>query len=155
MPVVENRILAVSSGGGHWTELLRLRPSFVNKEVVYATVRASYRDQIECNACPRFYRIADVTRWNKLKWIVTAAELVWILIRERPEAVITTGALPGYMAVRLGSIFGARTIWVDSIANAGRLSRSGERAGKHVDLWLTQWQHISRPGGPYYKGAVV
>jgi hypothetical protein len=69
--------------------------------------------------------------------------------------VISTGAAPGYFAVRIGKLFGARTIWVDSVANAEELSLSGKEAGRHVDLWLTQWPHLARPEGPHFKGNVL
>ena len=46
-------------------------------------------------------------------------------MRLRPDVVITTGAAPGYFAVRIGKLLGARVVWVDSIANAEELSLSG------------------------------
>ena len=69
--------------------------------------------------------------------------------------IITTGAAPGYFALRFGKLFGTRTIWIDSMANAEELSKSGQEVGKHADLWLTQWEHLARPGGPHYMGAVL
>jgi hypothetical protein len=41
------------------------------------------------------------------------------------------------------------------MANAEALSLSGEMAGRHADLWLTQWQHLARPEGPEYRGSVL
>ena len=35
------RILAVSSGGGHWVQMLRLRPAFAGAEVHFASVAPS------------------------------------------------------------------------------------------------------------------
>ena len=54
-----------------------------------------------------------------------------------------------------GKLLGAKTIWVDSIANAQELSLSGKRAGKFADLWLTQWQELSNKNGPQYGGSVL
>jgi len=145
------KILCVSSGGGHWIELLRIRPAFVGHDVVYATVDGAYRQHV---APARFHRVVDVTRWNKLRWIQCLFELLWIMMRERPDVVLSTGALPGYFAVRLGRMLGARTVWLDSFANVDELSMSGQRVGGHADLWLTQWPHLSRAGGPDYLGRV-
>ena len=36
------RVLAVSSGGGHWVQLLRLRPAFAGLVVAYVCVRPEY-----------------------------------------------------------------------------------------------------------------
>jgi hypothetical protein len=38
---------------------------------------------------------------------------------------------------------GARTVWIDSIANSEKLSLSGRLVRKHVDLCLTQWPHLT------------
>ena len=50
---------------------------------------------------------------------------------------------------------GARTIWLDSIANVEELSMSGSWIGRSADLWLTQWPHLARPEGPHYAGSVL
>ena len=69
--------------------------------------------------------------------------------------IVSTGAAPGYIAIRLGKLFGARSVWVDSIANPEQLSMSGAMAGRYADLWLTQWPHLAKRDGPYYRGAVL
>jgi Oligosaccharide biosynthesis protein Alg14 like len=54
-----------------------------------------------------------------------------------------------------GRFLGARTIWVDSIANIDVLSMSGQKAGRYADLWLTQWPELASPNGPEYRGSVL
>jgi hypothetical protein len=73
----------------------------------------------------------------------------------RPDVVISTGAAPGFLALRLGRLLGARTIWVDSVANGEELSMSGKLAGRYADLWLTQWEHLAHEGGPQFRGNVL
>lgn len=146
------RILAVSSGGGHWVELVRLAPAFEGHEITYATVSDAYRSEA---GTARFYAVYDVTRWNAWRWPQTILKLTWILLRERPDVVVSTGALPGYFCMRLAKWFGARTIWLDSIANVDELSMSGRKVGRYADLWLTQWPQLARPEGPYYRGTVL
>lgn len=146
------KILAVSSGGGHWVELIRLLPAFEGHIIVFTTVDKAYRND---TGSARFYTVCDVTRWNKLRWIQTCAKLIYILTIEKPDVVISTGALPGYFALRLAKWFRTNTIWVDSIANVEELSMSGKSIGKHADLWLTQWPQLAKPSGPLYKGTVL
>jgi UDP-N-acetylglucosamine:LPS N-acetylglucosamine transferase len=146
------KVLAVSSGGGHWVQLLRITPAFTNCELSFVTVHESYRVQVPNH---NFYIINDANRWNKLGLIKASLRLARILWIEKPDFVVSTGAAPGYIALRLGRIFGARTIWVDSIANVEELSMSGHRIGKCADLWLTQWPHLARPKGPHYAGSVL
>ncbi len=147
------RILAVASGGGHWVQLLRLRPAFEGARVTYVTVDRGYAQDL--GPGDRLCAVNDATRWNKVGLILMALRLAWIIAIERPHVVISTGAAPGYMALRLGRLIGARTIWVDSVANVERMSLSGERIGRHADLWLTQWAHLARPDGPRFAGSVL
>jgi UDP-N-acetylglucosamine:LPS N-acetylglucosamine transferase len=147
-----DKVLAVSSSGGHWVQLRRVVPAFENSEVIYVTVIDSYRAQVPKN---KFYTVHDATRWNKLGLIVLALNLAWIIVKEKPGVVISTGAAPGYFAILLGRFFGARTIWIDSMANIEDLSMSGARVGRYADLWLTQWPHLARSEGPHYGGGVL
>ena len=147
------RVLALSSGGGHWVQLLRLRPAFEGCDITFATVSESYRADLDLGA--RFVRIPDSNMWEKGRLVITALAVLWVLLRLRPDVVVSTGAAPGYFAVRLGSLLGMRTVWVDSVANAEQLSKSGREAGKHVSLWLTQWPHLATETGPFYHGSVL
>lgn len=146
------RVLAVSSGGGHWVELLRLRPAFDHHEIHFVTVRPDYRTAV---AGDGFSTVRDATRWNPVGLVVVAAQLLVILLKVRPDVVVSTGAAPGYFAIRLGKMLGARTVWVDSLANVDELSRAGQMAGKYSDLWLTQWPELASDQGPEYSGKVL
>jgi len=149
------RVMMVASGGGHWVELMRLMPAVEDCSLAFVTVQHSYRYQTQQFAGSRYYVVHDVTRWNKVRWIQTVFQLLLILLRERPDVIISTGALPGFFALRLGGILGARTVWVDSIANVDELSKSGQMIGPHASLWLTQWAHLGKDGGPEFRGAVL
>jgi UDP-N-acetylglucosamine:LPS N-acetylglucosamine transferase len=146
------KVLAVSSGGGHWVQLARVLPALEGHRLFVVTTDASRRGEV---ACERFFVVRDASRWNKLGLLFTALGLSWILLRVRPRVVLSTGAAPGFLALLLAKAFGARTLWIDSIANAERLSLSGEKAGRVADLWLTQWAHLARPDGPHYRGSVL
>ena len=146
------RILAVSSGGGHWVQLLRLRPAFEGHSVSYVTVNRVYATDVKDQ---RFFAVRDATRWNKFGLSILALQILLILLRERPSVVVSTGAAPGYFAVRLGKMLGARTVWIDSIANVEELSLSGQLVGPYADLWMTQWPELARPRGPRYEGSLI
>lgn len=151
--VKKTKVLALSSGGGHWVQLLRLRPAFANCDVVFATSKEGYRADIGPEA--EFRLIPGANRWDKLallRVLLAVLRLIWC---ERPDVVVSTGAAPGYFAIRIGKLFGARTIWVDSIANSDELSLSCRIAGPHAGLWLTQWAHLAKPNGPHFRGSVL
>ncbi|MEN8141425.1 MAG: UDP-N-acetylglucosamine--LPS N-acetylglucosamine transferase [Thermodesulfobacteriota bacterium] len=145
-------MLAVSSGGGHWVQLLRLRPAYQDQDIAFATVNSDYQQDVTQH---RFFLINDATRWDKMALLILAFRLLFIFIRFRPQVVISTGAACGYFAIRLGKLFGATTIWVDSIANVEEMSLTGQLVGRHADLWLTQWPELAQPQGPYFHGGVL
>lgn len=145
-------ILAISSGGGHWVQLLRLRPAFEGQQVVFASVRQSYAEDVRGDS---FVLITDATRWDRLRLIYMVLQVTYLVLVNRPTVIISTGAAPGYIAIRLGKFIGARTIWLDSIANAETISLSGQKISKYADLWLTQWEHLATDDGPFYSGSVI
>jgi UDP-N-acetylglucosamine:LPS N-acetylglucosamine transferase len=102
-----------------------------------------------------FYSVPDANRRRPVALILLIVQMVWIMVRQRPDVVISTGAAPGYIGLLFGKLFRAQTIWVDSIANVDQLSMSGRLAGKAADLWLTQWPHLATNHGPHFVGAVI
>lgn len=147
------RVMAVASGGGHWVQLLRLRPALREHDVTFVTVREQYRADLDPG--DRLVVVEDATRWDKLKMVKLALQLLWAILRHRPQVIISTGAAPGVLALQLGKLVRARGIWVDSIANCEEVSMSGRRAGRLADLWLTQWPHLATDDGPRYEGSVA
>jgi len=146
------RVLAVSSGGGHWVQLMRLRPALADADVTWVTVDEGYRGEVEGD---RFHVVPDATRWDRVNLMRLLLRMSWIVLRERPDVVISTGAAVGYAAIRIGGLLRARTLWIDSIANAEELSMSGRKALRTADACLTQWPHLADPGGPEHRGAVL
>jgi UDP-N-acetylglucosamine:LPS N-acetylglucosamine transferase len=146
------RILAIASSGGHWEQLLRLRPAFEGHDVTYLTVDPSVRGDV--GGAP-FHVVQDATRWSKVALVMMSMQVAWRVLRIRPDVIVSTGAAPGFVGIRVGKLLGAKTVWIDSLANAERLSLSGRLAGPHSDLWLTQWAHLSTSNGPAYRGSVL
>lgn len=148
----QTRVLAIASGGGHWVQLLRLRPAFADCELTYASSRAVR--PAEVGEAP-YYRIPEANRDTPVRLFRAAVDIFVILCKYRPHVVVTTGAAPGAIAVLAGKALGARTIWIDSIANVERISMSGRVVRPFADLWLTQWEHLAQPRGPRWVGATV
>ena len=146
------RVLAIASGGGHWVQLLRLRPAWEGAKVTYVSVRPAYASDVPGE---RFVAINDATRWDKVGLIKMAAKLLLIMIRVRPNVVVSTGAAPGYFAFRLGRLFGAKTVWLDSVANVDEMSMTGMLVKDRATLWLTQWPHLAGDDGPECHGSVL
>lgn len=161
LDVKRSRVMAVASKGGHWVQLMRLSPAWEGCEVTYVSTDRGYAAEIEemnhnSNGPPaRFMTVRDASRLAKINIVIQAVGVLVALIRTRPQVIVTTGAAPGFFAVALGNLIGARTIWIDSIANADELSLSGRKAKRFATLCLTQWPHLTEPDGPLYEGAVL
>lgn len=155
------RIVAVASAGGHWVQLMRLRAAWEGCDVTYITTDPGLAETLRQDAAtrgefePKLHIIIDANRWRKRRLALQMLQVLMLMLRLRPDAVISTGAAPGYFALRFGKLLGARTVWIDSVANAEELSLSGLKIGKHADLWLTQWEHLVQPDGPHYWGTVL
>ncbi len=155
------RVLVISSTGGHWVQLLRLMPAWDGCEVHYACTSPDHEERVRAAVAARgqavasYTAVCDANRWTKAKLVRQMLEVAALVLRVRPEVILTTGASAGYFAIRAGKLLGARTCWIDSIANGEELSLSGERAGPHADLFLTQWPELQRGDRPGYSGSIL
>jgi len=145
-------VLAISSGGGHWEQLQLVAPSFQEAPAAYATTIEGLAEKY---GIKNGYLVPDCNR-NRPVDSVRCFLQVFRLVRQlRPAVVISTGAAPGLFGLLAGKVFGAKTIWIDSIANSEKVSMSGRLAGWFADVWLTQWSHLETQSGPRYWGSVL
>lgn len=145
------KILAIASVGGHWIQLLRLKPAFKENDIIFVSTNASFSKMVNGH---KFYSIPDSNRKNILKLILTFFKLTQIIWTEKPDVIITTGAAPGLMGIIAGRILGARTVWIDSIANVEEISLSGKIANKFANRVYTQWPDLAS-NKIYYSGNVL
>lgn len=157
------KVLAIASAGGHWVQLLRLLPAWDGCDITYVSTKEYCKKEVEDlaksrgQAPPAFYAIPDVNRWSgKVSLLVCACRVAFIVLRARPDVVVTTGALPGLIGLVAATPLGARRIWVDSIANVEKLSLSGRKAKRFATLWMTQWDHVAEQDPDLtYRGSVI
>ena len=134
-------------------QLRRLRSAFEPFDTAYVTIHEDYVVDVPGH---RFYVISDITRVSLPRLWVLVPQLAKILLKERPDVVITTGSAPALVCLALAKLLTrARTVWIDSIANCERMSSSGAQARWFADEWLTQWPELAGPKGPRYWGAVL
>jgi len=145
------KALLVASKGGHWIQLQRVLPAFSGMDIHFVSTHKelSVSDEYELSI------VQDANLDEKLALIRLSVQMLYLVFRVRPDVVFSTGAAPGFFALMFGKMLGAKTIWLDSIANAQQLSVSGKKVKPFADLWLTQWEELSSPEGPDYRGAVV
>ena len=145
-------VLAVSSGGGHWVQMQRLTPAFAGADVHFATTDPSAAAGTDP---ARVHVFPDANKDTPLRLLLCLLRLSWIVLRVRPDVVVSTGAAGGFLAIRLARLIGARTMFIDSIANARELSISARLALGVADRVLSQWPRVAEVTGAEYRGAVI
>lgn len=145
------KIMAVASRGGHWVQLLRLAPAWDDHNVIYVTNDKKLKHQVHTGG---FSSVIDANMDQKIKLLALSVQIFWLIIRHRPDCIISTGAAPGFFAMFWGKFFRIKTIWLDSVANVEELSLAGKKVGPFASVWLTQWPGLETDSGPSYKGRV-
>lgn len=140
-------VLAVASFGGHLVQLMRMmRPLEGSCRLAYVSTAEEARPE----GCSSYYVVRDFSRSNPWRAFGQIKKLRGVMLRERPDMVVSTGAAPGLMALIVARMMGIRTLWVDSIANADHLSICGRLAARIADKTLTQWPHLAGKGVEYH-----
>lgn len=145
-------MLACASGGGHWIQLLRLRDAFEDFDVAYVSMFENYADAVPG---ARLHVVPDASRFDKLAFASVFVRALSIMLKERPAAVVTTGSAPMLSFILLGRMMGAKTLWIDSIANAERMSSSGRLARKLAHRTISQWEDVASREGVECWGSVL
>ncbi len=139
------RILAVASKGGHWRQLNAMAGAFDGHKLHFACTDPELAQ----------YHIGECSRSEWWRGVIVACQVLRIMAVVRPHVVVSTGALPGLVAIIVARLLGARTIWIDSIANTEAMSLSGRLSRPFANHWLTQWPEVSARTGATYAGAVL
>lgn len=143
--------MLVASAGGHWIELSRVAAAFAEYDCLFVSTSLGLNSPLDATPV---LNVSDGSRDSWAQLFATARDIWPIVRRFRPDYVVSTGAAPGAIALFMGKLLGARTIWLDSIANSEELSLSGKAVARIADLTLTQWQHLAG-GKIQYAGKVL
>ena len=148
------KVMVACSAGGHWVQMRRILPAFEGFERFYVGVEPAADPAL---GAVRYYRGRQRHPEKPAGDAGILAELRRIVRAERPDLAVTTGAGPGFLALAVAKLVGgSRTIWIefDRQHRADVARRAGWR-GRSPTSWLVQWQHLARPGGPEFWGAVL
>jgi UDP-N-acetylglucosamine:LPS N-acetylglucosamine transferase len=128
-----------------------LRPAFAGFDPVFAATDSELaeRDRIR-----RFHALPDANRDELRRSLICFIASARLVLRVRPDVLITTGALPGLFCLIVARLIGARTVWIDSVANSDQPSLSGRFARPFARDWFTQWEHLATKDRRY-DGALL
>ena len=138
------KICAGASAGGHMNQLLRLldhTDSWPQQPTFYVTTLDVLAHRLAEKG--PVYVIGECNRHHPLRAVKTIVRCLNIVLKERPDVVLTTGSMPLALFCFISKLFGARIVWIDSIANIERFSMSGLFIRTFADLFLTQWPELA------------
>lgn len=149
------KIVIAASAGGHLTQLLLTGPSvWQGHQVICVSTDLRVREKLEKLGVT--YIVGECNRQHSLRVCRVIIKCLSIILREKPDVVYSTGAAVGFLMCLWGKLFGAKVIWLDSIANAERMSMSGRMVRPFADLILSQWPDVAaKYTNVEYAGEVI
>lgn len=99
--------------------------------------------------------LPDCNQNKPFQSLLCAFVALWIVLKLRPDVVLSTGAAPGYFCLLAGRLTGARTLWIDSVANGEQLSMCGKLSRRTAHECLTQWEQLAEEPRVKYRGSVL
>lgn len=147
-------VCLAASAGGHLSQLLRLADGWQGHKVFYVSTLDSVGDKLK--RLGRYYITGECNREHPLRTLMVLTKCFRVILDEKPDVIVTTGAAPACLLCLVGKVFGAQIVWVDSIANVAKLSLSGRIIRPFANLFLTQWPELAdKYTNVEYAGCVI
>ena len=144
------RICLCSSSGGHFEQLMMLKPLTEEYDSFIVTEKLDY--EVKVGSLPVKYVLA-INRTDKLfffKFLYNIIKSFFIVLNNRPDVIISTGALAAVPMMAWTKIFGGKVIYIESFAKINTPNISGKIAYKFADRFYIQWESLRR----YYPNAL-
>lgn len=144
------KLCITCSSGGHWLEAERAA-GLLDCDQYYVTFDTPRLEQERL--AKRIYFVAHNKR-SPLLFLVNAWQSLRILLRERPDVILSTGADVTVPTCVLGKLLGIRLVYVESGGNVFSPSLTGRLMYPIADLFLVQWEPMTKTfpkavvGGP-------
>jgi len=88
------------------------------------------------------HTIPNISRHNPWSWIRGAVLSARIVLRERPDLVITTGAGIVVFFCLFAKLLGAKLVFIESMANVKRPTLTARLLYPFSNLFLVQWPSL-------------
>lgn len=140
------KIGLICSHGGHFTEVLQLREAFED----YPKFLITYREKATTNRESTYY-LTNIMR-SPIAFIVGIIKIFFILLKERPDVLFSTGSEIAVPPFYLGKfLFHTKLIYVECSAQVFHPSLTGRFVYPITDLFLVQWEPLLKRYGPKAK----
>jgi len=140
---MKKKIGFVSSSGGHWEELMCLK-EIAEENVSFFVTEQSGQVSAESKN-DNTYLVSQINRREKSffkKFIVLFAKAFKILLKEKPDVIITTGALAAYPFCVVAKLMRKKVVYIESFARVYQKSLTGKLVYQFADLFIVQWESM-------------
>jgi UDP-N-acetylglucosamine:LPS N-acetylglucosamine transferase len=146
-------ICIVCNRGGHLTEALQLLDVYQENDFFFV-VPHNIRDEELADLAPVYFHIRVDA--NPFRFLFVFWQALRILLKTKPDIVLSTGtenAIPFFL---WGKLMGAKTIYLESWCRITDLSVTGKLVYFWVDAFWVQWIELVRkyPRAEYH-GSVI
>lgn len=148
------KLCFASSSGGHYEQLMMLKPLMEKYESFIVTEKTGY---IVDNSTQKIYYLSQTNREEKgciFRLIVNSFKSLRILIKEQPDVIICTGVLAMIPLCLLCKMFRKKLIYIESFAKVTSPTLSGKLLYKYADQFYVQWPQMKEiyPDAIYLGG---
>ena len=133
------RVILVGAGGGHLTEALLAVEGLRIKRTIATFCLPHTRSSLEGEVV---YCLID-PHGSLPKYIKNFFQSLWMILRVRPHAVLSSGGGMSISACLIGKFVGAKVIYVESGARVDTLSKTGELLYRFADIFIVQWRPLA------------
>jgi beta-1,4-N-acetylglucosaminyltransferase len=139
------KIALVCSVGGHLTQIQQLESLYKDHNYFFITEDVSLTRELLKKQKAFYVKLIDRNRWNfPLLFIHNILNSFVVFLKEKPDVVISTGALSAVPFCIWAKIFGKKVIYIESFAKRNSPNLSGKIIYRFADLFIVQWETMLR-----------
>lgn len=138
----KGKICFAASSGGHYEQLLMLKPLMKKYDSFVMTEKTLYKTAIPNE---KMYYLSQVNRKEKkflVRMTINIFKSLWIYIKERPDVVICTGVLAMIPICMLSKLFRKKLIYIESFAKVTSATETGKLLYRFADRFYVQWESM-------------
>ena len=134
------KVCLVCSSGGHLTHLYMLKPFWGTKDRFWVTFNKE--DAQSLLKDEKIYPCYYPTN-RSLKALIKNSVIAWnVLLKERPDLIISSGAAVAVPFFYLGKCFGAKTIYVEVFDRINKPTITGKLVYPISDKFIVEWEEM-------------
>ncbi len=143
----KSKVLVIASAGGHLTQAMCATSACENIALV------SNKKNISNDKIKHIYKIWD-TQHNMFIHFVNIFYAIYVLLRERPSVVFSTGGPIVLPFALLCKFLPIKFVYLDTLSRVVELSNTGKLVRKHnlFDHFFCQWKEIAAKNKVNYIG---